>query len=92
MAFASVSQAEQSWESQASNLLIGKTIQEVRYFTEDEAISLGWVKRPLGIFLDDGSVIVPVHHDLTVPDPPSEGATLNIIYHKTTQTIPPIYI
>lgn len=37
--------------------LIGKTITKVGYLSQQEADDLGWSKRPLVIYFDDGTYI-----------------------------------
>ena len=37
--------------------LIGKTITKVGYLSQQEADSLGWSKRPLVIYFNDGTYI-----------------------------------
>lgn len=44
-------------------LLVGRKVVDVRYMTEDEATNMMWNSRPLCLFLDDGSVIIPQSDD-----------------------------
>mgnify|MGYP003658653061 FL=1 len=45
--------------AKAKAALEGKTIQVVRYMTNREAENSGWQQRPIVIFCEDGSFIVP---------------------------------
>ena len=54
---ASETEIEKYWTDLSSKRLVGKTIVEVRYLTEEEAEANGWYKRPLDIFFSDDSYI-----------------------------------
>jgi len=54
---------EQEWRNDAGNLLIGKTVTGVRYMSQHEAEENMWDQRPLAIFFDDGSFIIPMSDD-----------------------------
>ena len=43
------------WNEACSKFLVGKTVDEVRYMTKDEAKDMDWYSRPLVIFFTDGS-------------------------------------
>jgi len=55
------------WEKKISSFLVGKTIKTTRYFNDKEMGLFGWDdeynKRPLVIFFNDGSWIVPMMDD-----------------------------
>lgn len=51
------------WGDQAAALLVGRTIKEVRYFTEKEREDLGWYSRPIALLLDDGTWLWPSSDD-----------------------------
>ena len=54
---------EKLWGDQATALLVGRTIKEVRYFTEKEREDLGWHSRPIALLLDDGTWLWPSRDD-----------------------------
>lgn len=45
------------WADKAAKHLVGKTISNVRYLTDDELQDLGWYHRSLVIFFNDNSYI-----------------------------------
>lgn len=45
------------WNTECAKHLIGKTIKNVRYMTDEELENNFWSKRPLVIFFTDGSYI-----------------------------------
>ena len=51
------------WGEDCSKALVGKTIKEVRYLTEEEADGLGWDRCSLVISLDDGTFMYPSQDD-----------------------------
>ena len=51
------------WMIQASKVLRDKTIVKVEYMTKGEAEQNGWYKRPLCIYLHDGTWLVPMSDD-----------------------------
>lgn len=54
---------QKKWEADISKFLKGKTIQSVRYMTENEKEEYMWHSRPLAIFFTDGSFIFPMADD-----------------------------
>ena len=54
---------ETEWTAKAMTVLKGRTIEDVRYLTIDEAHDAGWHSRPLVMFLDSGDWIVPMSDD-----------------------------
>lgn len=42
------------WEDRCSKFLIGKTIKSVRYLNTSEMEDLGWTKKSLVLFIEDG--------------------------------------
>ncbi len=54
---------ETEWTAKAMTVLKGRTIEDVRYLTRDEAHDAGWYSRPLVMFLDSGDWIVPMSDD-----------------------------
>ena len=51
------------WGEKAAALLVGRTIKEVRYFTEKEREDLGWYSRPIALLLDNGMWLWPSRDD-----------------------------
>lgn len=51
------------WEGQIGNFLNGKTIETVRYMTDEEQERFMWGYRALIIFFTDGSYIFPSADD-----------------------------
>jgi hypothetical protein len=43
------------WTKRAKEVLQGKTIVEVRYLNDEEMEMMGWYKRPICFFLNDGT-------------------------------------
>ena len=54
---------QRKWNATASAVLKGRTIENVRYLTPEEAADAGWSSRPLCMFLDNGDMIVPMSDD-----------------------------
>lgn len=54
---------EEKWTKQIADFLVGKTIKEVRYMTEEECKQMMWYNRPLVIAFTDGSWIFPSMDD-----------------------------
>ena len=46
-----------------ADMLCGKKIVACRYLNNEEAESFGWYSRPLVIFLDDGTALIPQSDD-----------------------------
>ena len=53
---------EPYWNKKAQ-ILVGKTIKETRYMTDEEAEKFGWYKKPLIIIFTDGTYIMPMMDD-----------------------------
>lgn len=70
------------WEKVASDLLLGRKITKVRYFTEDEAENMGWTGRPVAFLLDNGVWIFP-----SCDDEGNEGGAL-FTSHAKDQVLP----
>jgi hypothetical protein len=68
---------EDYWNNFAQKKLVGKKITSVRYMTKAEAKNMGWDKRPLVIFFNDGSYIFPSMDD--------EGNDGGAMYGSTKQ-------
>ncbi|MEI6297104.1 MAG: hypothetical protein WCO84_05715 [bacterium] len=51
------------WEDRCSAKLVGKTIKYVRYQYTCEKQDLGWSKKALVIFFEDGSYLFPSSDD-----------------------------
>ena len=53
---------DEFWNNRAK-VLVGKTIKEVRYMTDEEAKDFMWYKKPIVIVFTDGSYIIPQMDD-----------------------------
>lgn len=53
---------DEFWNKRAK-VLVGKTIKEVRYMTDEEATEAMWYNKPLVIFFTDGTYIYPMADD-----------------------------
>ena len=56
-------QLDARFEKYASDKMRGRTIDEVRYLTQEEADGLGWHSRPIVLFLDNGTILFPSRDD-----------------------------
>lgn len=54
---------DKHWDTVANNLLLGKKIVKVRYFTEHECREMGWLYRPVALLLDSGIWVYPSSDD-----------------------------
>jgi hypothetical protein len=45
---------QEEWTKKAKEILEGRTILKVRYLEDNEMEMLGWSKRPICFFLDNG--------------------------------------
>jgi hypothetical protein len=59
------------WTNQAKGVLEGRKIVEVRYLNDDEMEMMGWYKRPICFFLDDGTSCM-----LSADDEGNDGGVL----------------
>tara|TARA_R110000824_G_C14819684_1_gene636567 strand:+ start:175 stop:408 length:234 start_codon:yes stop_codon:yes gene_type:complete len=55
--------SEQEWIQNIGKHLVGKTIVEVAYVSEEEAEKLDWYSRPVALRLNDGTWLVPTSDD-----------------------------
>lgn len=51
------------WNIDCNKHLVGKTIKNVRYMTDEEIMNNGWCNRPLVIFFTDGSYMYASQDD-----------------------------
>lgn len=75
----------EKWNEKCSNVLVGKTIKEVRYMTDKELEECGWFKRVLVIFFTDGTYMFP-----SMDDEGNDGGALFTNFDGLT-TIPVIH-
>ena len=54
---------EKKWTDGIEEKLVGKKIVKVEYLSNESAESFHWYKRPIILFLDDGSEIIPSMDD-----------------------------
>jgi len=59
------------WTDEAKKVLEGKTITEVRYLNDEEMEMMGWYKRPVCFFLNDGTSCI-----LSCDDEGNDGGVL----------------
>ena len=59
------------WTGVAKKVLQGKTIVEVRYLNDEEMEMMGWYKRPVCFFLNDGTSCI-----LSCDDEGNDGGVL----------------
>jgi hypothetical protein len=59
------------WTKVAQDVLKGKTIVDVRYLNDEEMKMMGWYKRPIVFFLNDGT-----HCILSADDEGNDGGVL----------------
>jgi hypothetical protein len=59
------------WEVTAKEVLLGKKIIEVRYLNDEEMKMMGWYKRPICFFLDNGTSCI-----LSMDDEGNDGGSL----------------
>jgi len=59
------------WNDMARQVLQGKKIVEARYLNDEEMEMMGWYKRPLCFFLDDGTSCI-----LSMDDEGNDGGSL----------------
>jgi hypothetical protein len=52
-----------NWTKEIKKHLVGKTIKNVRYLTDEEMEEFMWYKRPVVIFFTDGSYMIPSADD-----------------------------
>ena len=62
---------DKHWHEVASDLLLGRKITKVRYFTEEESENMGWTNRPVALLLDSGIWVYP-----SCDDEGNEGGAL----------------
>jgi hypothetical protein len=65
------------WDKVASDLLLGRKITKVRYFTAEEAENMGWTGRPVAMLLDNGIWVFP-----SSDDEGNEGGSLFTSHHN----------
>jgi hypothetical protein len=61
----------QRWTKVAQDVLKGKTIVDVRYLNDEEMKMMGWYKRPICFFLNDGTSCI-----LSADDEGNDGGVL----------------
>ena len=59
------------WTDKSKKVLQGKTITEVRYLNDEEMEMMGWYKRPVCFFLNDGTSCI-----LSCDDEGNDGGVL----------------
>mgnify|MGYP007096511045 FL=1 len=59
------------WNAEAKKVLKGKTIVDVRYLNDAEMEDMGWYKRPIAFFLNDGTSCI-----ISTDDEGNDGGAL----------------
>lgn len=59
------------WNETAKEVLEGRTIKSVRYLNDEEMEMMGWYKRPICFFLDNGESCI-----LSCDDEGNDGGVL----------------
>ena len=54
---------EQEWVNAISDKLVGKTVKEVRYISNEDAREMYWDARAIAIQLSDGEWVFPMQDD-----------------------------
>lgn len=62
---------KQKWEDTARKVLKNRKITDVRYLNDEEMKMMGWYKRPICFFLDNGEICV-----LSCDDEGNDGGSL----------------
>lgn len=73
---------ENHWTKTAEDLLVGKKIIRVRYFTYQEGEKMGWTNRPVAFLLDSGIWVFP-----SMDDEGNDGGAL-FTSHPDTSVLP----
>ena len=71
---------QQFWTDEAKKVLQGKTIVDVRYLNDEEMQMMGWYKRPVCFFLNDGTSCI-----LSADDEGNEGG---VLFHGENGVLP----
>jgi hypothetical protein len=71
MAATAIDSTTKHWNDKAKEVLVGKKIVSARYLNDKEMEMMGWYKRPLCFFLDDGSSCI-----LSADDEGNDGGVL----------------
>lgn len=71
---------ERFWNSKAKQVLTGKTIVEARYLNDEEMKMMGWWKRPICFFLNDGTTCT-----LSTDDEGNDGG---VLFYNETGVLP----
>jgi len=54
---------KKKWSAAISKILVGKTIKEIRYLTDQEQEQFDWLDSAVVIIFTDGSWIIPMSDD-----------------------------
>ena len=68
------------WTKNAQDVLKGKTIVEVRYLNDKEMENMGWYKRPICFFLNDGTSCILSQDD--------EGNDGGVLFYGSNGVLP----
>jgi len=68
------------WTNQAKQVLLKRTIVDVRYLTDEEMEDMGWYSRPLALFLENGEHLI-----ISADDEGNDGGA---IFYGTNGVLP----
>ena len=69
-----------TWTKKAKEVLEGKSIVEVRYLNDSEMKMMGWFKRPICFFLNDGTSCI-----ISMDDEGNDGG---VLFYGTNGVLP----
>ena len=68
------------WTNIAKSVLLNKTIVDVRYLNDEEMEMMGWYKRPICFFLNDGTSCIVSMDD--------EGNDGGVLFYNSDGVLP----
>lgn len=71
------------WDEKARKVLKGKTIVEARYLNDKEMEGMGWYKRPICFFLNDGTSCI-----ISMDDEGNDGGSLFFLINNKDDILP----
>jgi hypothetical protein len=74
---------EAEWTEEIAKLIVGKTITQVEYMSEELADEWGWYKRPLMIRLSDGHQLI-----ISQDDEGNDGGAVFTTYDAPLSVFP----
>jgi hypothetical protein len=74
-----------TWDRLAQTLLVGRTIKAVSYMSPKESKSAGFMRRPVAIELDNGTIVFP-----QADDEGNDGGALVCVHSDGSETVLPV--